>query len=94
MAKVLEMTHHRQHRQQGFDQHAAVPLGAFAGMKVDWLPIMLGEMPISEHHHRIGNAINQVLETTAIIDIGSVTVPEEVRFLPEELRSIVWIYPQ
>ena len=75
MSNLLEMADRCQHRQDSLDDHAAVPLATLADLEVGRMPVLLLKSFITEDHHLVGHAVNQVLESRSVVDIGCVTGP-------------------
>ena len=86
MHHFLEMANQRQHRQHRFDDHAGVPFAPPAKAEVLRLPICFGKAFVTEQDHALGIALGQVLEGTAVVDVGGVDVP--IHDQPEMIEDV------
>ena len=75
VSDLLEMADRCQHREDGLDDHAAIPLTAPADFEIGRMPVLLLKPLITEDHHLVGHGVNQVLESRSVVDIGCVTGP-------------------
>lgn len=75
MRELLEMANRREHRQDRLDQHSAVPLAALAHPQVLRMPVNLLKAFITEHDHLLSDAVDQMSELGAVVDIGESQVP-------------------
>jgi len=75
MHHLLEVTHHGQHGQHRFDDHASVPLAPLANPDVFRMPVLFDEALIAEQHHSSGIAFGNLLKGAAIINVGRVDIP-------------------
>ena len=75
MHDLLEMAHICQHREDGFDEHAEIAFSPLAHFEILGMPVDLVKALIGEDHHLIGHPIDDLLEATAVIDIGRIAIP-------------------
>lgn len=75
MTYFLEMTNHRQHRQDRFNHHAIIPCSFRANLQIGRIPTLFLKMRVSKNKHFLGDSINHVLKSAAIINIGRVHIP-------------------
>ena len=75
MHDVLEMTYVGEHRQDGFDEQADLPFASLAHLEILRLPVDLVEALIGKDDPLILDLVDEVLEGTAVVDMGCITVP-------------------
>ena len=75
VTRMLEITDIGQHRKDGFNHHTHIPFTTFAQAQIGWVPVQFAKTGISENNHLLGNIIDQLLESRAIINIGGITSP-------------------
>jgi len=75
MHHLLEVTHHGQHGQHRFDNHAGVPLTPLANPDVFRVPVLFDKALIAKQHHSGGIAFGNLLKGAAIINVGRVDIP-------------------
>src|SRR6476646_7036392 len=75
MGHLFEVTDIGEHREDGFDDHADIPLAALTDTQILWVPINLFKAGIREEHHVMPEFIDEMLKSGTIVDIGGVTLP-------------------
>src|SRR2546425_3573155 len=76
MQDLFEVTDHRQHRQDGLDEHAVVPLPALTQFEVDGITCHRMEGGVTQDNHALGELPNQGLKRV-VRHIGRGTIPRD-----------------
>ncbi len=75
MHDLLEMAHIRQHRENGFNEHAEIAFSPLAHLEILGMPVDLVETIVGEDDHLIGHSVHDFLKSTSVVDIGCITIP-------------------
>lgn len=75
MHHFLEMTHQGQHRQHCLNDHPVIPHPTLTNPQVGGMPIYFGKGFICEDDHFTLDAVDHVLESRTVINVGRVAVP-------------------
>ena len=70
MKDLFEIRNNREHRQDGFHNHPAIPLAAMTESEIVRMPICFREAVIGKDDHEGGLPLNHFLETRAVVDVG------------------------
>jgi hypothetical protein len=74
---LFEMTNERQHREDRLNHHPLVPGALGTDFKIGRHPAHLFKMGVGKDDHLLGDRIHQMLEGSAIVDIGCVHIPAD-----------------